>query len=65
MDKRAERTSLTRLQFFRRRLKNFIHGLTGRDVFYRVEVKCTREPHGKLSGGWQICPSNHSFIRLE
>lgn len=57
MGKRAKRTSLTRSQFLRRRLKNFIHGLTGRDVFYRVEVKCAREPHGKLSGGWQICPT--------
>jgi hypothetical protein len=54
--KKSKRTQLSRSQLLRRRIKNFLHSLTGRDVFYRVEVKCKREPHGKLSGGWQICP---------
>jgi FkbM family methyltransferase len=57
MKKRAKRTTLSHRQRLWRRFRNYIDGLTGRDLFFPIDVRRDREAHGKLSGGWFICPA--------
>lgn len=54
---KAKRTALSNRQLLWRRFRNYFDGVTGRDLFFRIDVKCERESHGKLSGGWFICPT--------
>lgn len=55
--KRPRRTALSPRQLLWRRFRNYVDGLTGRDLFFPIDVRCDREAHGKLSGGWFVCPS--------
>lgn len=57
MKKKAKRTSLSYRQRLWRRVRNYVDGLTRRDLFFPIEVRCEREAHGNLSGGWFVCPS--------
>lgn len=43
-----------------RRGKRLIGIIIGKQLFYRVQIRCSKEHHGTEYGGWYICPDNIS-----